>query len=423
MPGALDGIKILEFTQIIAGPFGGMMLSDMGADVIKVEPLQGEPWRLARQFIPGESKTFMSLNRGKRSLPLDLTKPKAMDIVRQMIPEVDVIIINARPDVPEKLGIDFETLAKINPRLIYCDNTAFGRNGPHAYRPGYDLIVQAISGLMASEGKIQDGVPQLISSTAVADFATGIAIAWGVCAALYVRERTGKGQKIDTNLLGTALAVQTGSFMEVAAIDTESRQEFTETLAALREGGASYEEMDYQYRSVLSPWRGGNIYYRTYAAKDGVFAIACLSDHLRRRAADILGIDDPRFEAGYDPFDDQAIAAGEALVPVAEELFKQRTVDEWLTEFDKVGVPAGPVRFVPELMDDEQVTANNLIVDLEHSLAGSVRMVGPMINMSDTPLEAQSASPALGEHTDEILSGLGFQSDEIQTLRDDGVTR
>jgi len=423
MPGALDGIKILEFTQIIAGPFGGMMLSDMGADVIKVEPLQGEPWRLARQFIPGESKTYMSLNRGKRSLPLDLTKPEAMDIVRQMIPDIDVIIITARPDVPEKLGIDYETLAEINPRLIYCDNTAFGRNGPHAYRPGYDLIVQAMSGLMASEGKLVDGVPQVISSTAVADFATGIAIAWGVCAALFVRERTGKGQKIDTNLLGTALGVQTGSFMEVAAFDAESRQEFTTTLSALREGGATYTEMDEQYRSILSPWRGGNIYYRTYAAKDGVFAVACLSDHLRKRVADILGIDDPRFRPGWDAFDEQAIAEGEALVPVVEDLFKQRTVDEWLNDFDEVGVPAGPVCFVPELLDDPQVTANNLVVDLEHSLAGSVRMVGPMISMSDTPLEAQGASPALGEHTDEILSALGFQPDAIQKLRDDGVTK
>ena len=150
MPGALDGIKILEFTQIIAGPFGGMLLADMGADVIKVEPLEGEPWRLALQFIPGESKTFMSLNRGKRSLPLDLTRSEALDIIRKMIPDFDVVGSNARPDVPAKLGIDYESLSAINPKIIYCDNTAFGRKGPDANRPGYDLIVQAMSGLMAS---------------------------------------------------------------------------------------------------------------------------------------------------------------------------------------------------------------------------------------------------------------------------------
>ena len=127
MPGPLDGIKILEFTQIIAGPFGGMLLADMGADVIKIEPLEGEPWRLALQFIPEESKTYMSLNRGKRSLPLDLSTPQGVAIVHKMIPDVDAVVINARPDVPAKLGIDYETLSAINPRLIYCDNTAFGR--------------------------------------------------------------------------------------------------------------------------------------------------------------------------------------------------------------------------------------------------------------------------------------------------------
>ena len=244
MPGALDGIKILEFTQIIAGPFGGMLLADMGADVIKVEPLEGEPWRLALQFIPGESKTFMSLNRGKRSLPLDLTRPEASDIIRKMIPDIDVVVINARPDVPAKLGIDYESLSAINSKIIYCDNTAFGRQGPDANRPGYDLIVQAMSGLMASEGKIKDGYPQQITSTAIADYATGIAIAWGVCAALFVRERTGKGQKVDTTLLGSALGVQTGGFMEIESFDGELRRDVLQTLAALREAGVPYEQVD-----------------------------------------------------------------------------------------------------------------------------------------------------------------------------------
>ncbi len=422
MAGPLEGIKVLEFTQIIAGPFGGMMLADMGADVIKVEPVGGEPWRLALEFIPGESKTYMSLNRGKRSLPLDLTNPEAVAVVHRMMPDIDVVVINARPDVPDKLGIDYETLSAINPRVIYCDNTAFGRNGPHSYRPGYDLIIQAMSGLMAAEGKIKDGVPQLITSTAMADFATGIAIAWGVCAALFHRERTGRGQKVETTLLGTALGVQTGSFMEIDAFDAERRAEFLSVLSAMRESGASYEEMDEQYIQMVSPWRGGNIYYRTYKAADGVLAVACLSDRLRKRVADILGIDDPRFSPGYDPFDEDTIAHSQELVRVAETLFRERTVDEWLETFDSVGVPAGPVRYIQELMDDEQVRANGLSVELEHSLAGKVKMVGPIINMSETPLEAMSASPALGEHTDEILAAMGYSQDEISGLKADGVT-
>ena len=423
MAGPLAGIKVLEFTQIIAGPFGGMMLADMGADVIKVEPVEGEPWRVALEFIPGESKTYMSLNRGKRSLPLDLTRPEAVEIIHRMIPEIDVVVINARPDVPDKLGIDYETLSEINPRIIYCDNTAFGRSGPDSYRPGYDLIIQAMSGLMAAEGKIRDGVPQLITSTAVADFATGIAIAWGVCAALFHRERTGRGQKVETTLLGTALGVQTGSFMEIDAFDAERRAEFLAVLNAMRESGASYEEMHEQYVQIVSPWRGGNIYYRTYQASDGALAVACLSDRLRKRVADVLGIDDPRFKPGFDPFDEETIAYSEKLVEEAEELFRERTVREWLDTFDSVGVPAGPVRYIQELLEDEQVEANGLSVELEHTLAGKVKMVGPIIGMSDTPLEATSASPALGEHTNEILLSMGYSQEEISGMKTDGVTR
>ncbi len=423
MAGPLAGIKVLEFTQIIAGPFGGMMLADMGADVIKVEPVEGEPWRVALEFIPGESKTYMSLNRGKRSLPLDLTSPEAVEIIHRMIPEIDVVVINARPDVPNKLGIDYETLSSINPRIIYCDNTAFGRSGPDSYRPGYDLIIQAMSGLMAAEGKIRNGVPQLITSTAVADFATGIAIAWGVCAALFHRERTGRGQKVETTLLGTALGVQTGSFMEIDAFDAERRAEFLAVLNAMRELGASYEEMHEQYVQIVSPWRGGNIYYRTYQASDGALAVACLSDRLRKRVADVLGIDDPRFSPEFDPFDEGTIAYSEKLVEEAEELFRERTVQEWLDIFDGVGVPAGPVRYIQELLEDEQVEANGLSVELEHTLAGRVKMVGPIIGMSETPLEATSASPALGEHTDEILLAMGYSQEEISGMKTDGITR
>ena len=211
--------------------------------------------------------------------------------------------------------------------------------------------------------------------------------------------------------------------MEVASFDGERRHDFLADLEGMRESGASYEEIDAHYRSALSPWRRGNVYYRTYQARDGVLAVACLSDRLRKKVADILGIDDPRFQSGYDVLSEEAVASSERLAEVAEKLFREKTVEDWLEAFDRAGVPAGPVRFVEELLDDEQVAANDLVVELDHPLAGKLRMVGPIISMSETPLSVQGASPTLGEHTDEILASLGLDDEAIQQLRNDGVTR
>ena len=424
MPGALDGIRILEFTEIIAGPFGGMLLADMGADVIKIEPPWGDPWRHPFPIEPGESKTFISLNRGKRSLPLDLTKQEGRDVVYRLIPETDVVIINYRPDVPYNLGIDYETLSAINPRIVYCENTAYGREGPHSQRPGYDLIAQAMTGLMASEDKIQDGVPQQVSSTPVADVSTGIATAWSVCAALYHRERSGKGQKIETNLLASALAAQSTRFMEVERVDTELRAEFYEGMQLMKEAGVPYTDIHAYYREHFDSRRGRgfSIYYRTYQAADGVLAVGCLSDPLRKRLIDLVGLRDIRFEPDFDMHSQEAHEFYEKLNGQMENIFRQRSVSEWLRLLDDAGVPAGPVRFVEELVDDEQVVSNGLVIELDHSVVGKVKMVGPMLKMSETPLTPTLASPALGEHTDEILSAYGYTPEQIGRLRERSVT-
>ncbi|MGE0544537.1 MAG: CaiB/BaiF CoA transferase family protein, partial [Dehalococcoidia bacterium] len=243
MAGALEGIRVLEFSQIIAAPFCGMLLADMGADVIKVEPPDGEAWRLFAQFIPLESKTFISLNRGKKSLPLDINTPEARAIVHKLVKDVDVVLLNYRPDVPARAGIDYETLSAINPRLVYCENTAFGRKGPDSYRPGYDIIIQAMSGLMASENKVVNGVPQVVSATAVADFATGIMMAYGITAALLAREKTGRGQKVEAALLASALAVQTSGFTYIDAIDDAWQPKFLSDLQEARDAGAAWDDM------------------------------------------------------------------------------------------------------------------------------------------------------------------------------------
>ncbi|MCL0044417.1 CoA transferase [Dehalococcoidia bacterium] len=422
MPGPLDRVRILDFTEIIAGPFGAMLLADMGADVIKVEPPWGEPWRVAQEFVPLESRTYLSLNRGKRSLPLDLTKPKSRDIVYKLIPSIDVVIINYRPDVPYKLGIDYETLAAINPRLIYCENTAFGPLGPHSQRPGYDIIIQAMSGLMAGDSKMVGGVPQQVTATAVADYATGLAIAWGVCGALYARECTGSGQKLEATLLATALALQGTPFLQVDAIDREARTEFIEDITLLRDNGRPYHEVFSRYEATRTkPVQ--NIYYRTYQTKDSVLAVGCLSDPLRKKMATALNLRDIRFEVDYDPASDEAYAFAQEITSKTEMIFLEKTTKEWCRILDAAGVPCGPVKFVEELLEDEQVLANDLVVELEHSIVGSLKMVGPTLKMSDTPLGVKSASPALGEHTNEILGNLGYSRYEIQKLRDEGVTR
>jgi crotonobetainyl-CoA:carnitine CoA-transferase CaiB-like acyl-CoA transferase len=423
MAGPLAGVRVLEFTEIIAGPFAGMLLSDMGAEIIKVEPPEGESWRLFAPFVPGESRGYISLNRGKRSITLDLARSEAQEIVRRLAPETDVVLVNYRPDVAAKLRIDYETLAAINPRLVYCDNTAFGRRGAQAHRPGYDIIVQGLSGVMATEGKTQDGLP-LMNAIPVADYSTGIMMAWAVCAALFARERTGRGQRIDTTLLGSALAVQGAHFQLVESVDREWRDAFSDRLRQAREDGETYEELRKYLLAVRPLATAGNIQYRVYKTKDSYIVVGALSVALRRKLCDAIGVEDTRIgNPDWDPTLPASRAYGKQLVEQAEAVFLERTTDEWLRLFDERGVPAGPFKFTQELLDDPQVVANDLQVTVEHPLAGTVHMVGPPLQMSETPLAVQGPSPALGQHTDEILASLGYSGEQIASMREAGAIK
>ena len=419
MPGPLHGVKVVEFTEIIAGPFAGMLLSDMGADVIKVEPPWGDPWRGTQPISPTESRVFIAYNRGKRSITLDLNTEAAADVLARLIPQMDVAIVNYRPDVAARLGVDYDSLSAINPRLIYCENTAFGRQGPDSWRPGYDMILQAMTGIMAAESKVSNGAPMHVVSSPFVDTSAGLCLAWCVCAALFHRERTGRGQKVETTLLGLALAMLGMRFVEVESLDKEHNAATLESLAALRDAGVSYPEL-LQIYEADHPVSPGNIYYRSYQTANGVVSLGCLSDPLRRRLLDVLGLTDIRFDPGYNPRSQEAIAFGDELIRQAQEVFLQRTAVEWLDVLDSNGIPAGPVRFIEEVFDDPQVQANNLVARLEHRDVGPLRMVGPLASFSETPLEP-TPPPALGQHTDQVLAELGFSTAEIEGWRQTGA--
>ncbi|MPZ99666.1 MAG: hypothetical protein GEU80_10090 [Dehalococcoidia bacterium] len=310
--GPLNGVKVLEFTQIIAGPMSCQLLADLGADVIKVEPPGGEPWRLNAQFIPLESKTYAGLNRGKKSLAVDVGSPKVQEAIHRLVKEMDVIVINYRPDVAKRLRIDYDTLAGIKPDLVYMDNTAFGREGPWANRPGYDIVVQAASGLMSSVGKVdKDGTP--LVPPAFADTTTAYSMALGVCAALFYKAMTGKGQRVETSLLVNALTTHMSAFMSLPAADGDTREMFLKALEDARASGMPYADFLELRNEMMRRQAGGNVYYRAFLTSNGAIAIGALSKGLRDKVRAALNIEHNRDEPDYNPLDPAQIEADKQL--------------------------------------------------------------------------------------------------------------
>ena len=433
MAGPLAGVRILDYTEVIAGPYGASLLGDMGAEVIKIEPVDGEPLRSQTPFRPHESRGFLAYNRGKQSLAVNLRDPRGQQIVHDLARTADVFITNYRPDTPGRLGVDYETLSALNPRLIYVRSTAFGPNGPLANNSGYDIITQAYTGIMTSIGGERDGLPTTIP-TAIADLSTGLVNAWSVCGALYARERTGEGQLIDTSLLATAMTVQPSRYLTIKDLDHERHQEISSAIEQAHQTSSYLDGKELVSQARMFEMQGRtpiptsdrvpSIYYRTYRAADGFVAVGCLSPALRKKFCKALDIHDRRYDHPLiDPMTDEFREIGLELTRVVEPRFLSRTVAEWLKHFDHSGVPAGPVLFAEELRDDEQVRANNLIVSVPHESLGEVEMVGPVALMSKTPLEVRTAAPALGAHTDAILSALGYAPDAIATLRSERVIR
>jgi formyl-CoA transferase len=416
--GPLAGVRVLEFSQIVAAPVCGMNLADLGADVIKVEPPGGEQTRRGASVAPNESKNFQALNHGKRSLVVDLQDDRGRELIHRIVPQIDVVLINYRLGVAERLGIDYETLRGLRPDLIYWQNTGFGAQGPEAYRAGSDIVAQAFSGLMALDAKTNDdGAPDLVSSP-VADIASGIGAAMGIVAALYHRGRTGRGQLIGTSLLRTALFLMGGSVMREPVHDAVLRDPLQAKVEAVREQGGSWEEI-LQTRSELRSLYGAFLlYYGGYRAKGGAVVLGALTSANRDAMREVLGIAGQEHSDGpdFDIMDPQNRAQADQWKRKIRAKFLTRTVDEWVADFDAAGAPVSPVYLPEEMADNPQVLADGMIEHLEHSVTGKQRVVGPIVTMSETPTAVPRAAPALGEHVSEVLLEFGLSQSEIGEL-------
>ena len=426
MPGPLDGIRVLELTQIIAGPMCGVMLSDFGADVIKIESPQGDGTRVIGQFAPNESKGYHVFNRGKRGIVLNLQSESGRSVLHRLIRDFDVFLINARPGVAQRLGVDYETLSGHNERLIYLDNTAFGPEGPSADRAGADIIAQAYSGLMVGDGKMDpQGNPTLITATTPADFGAAFNGAAAVCAALFHRERSGRGQLIETSLLGAALTMQNYIASRQPVSDAILVQPSRDAMQEVRERGGSYREL-LEARSGLRSVTGSAylLYYGGYQTADGAIMLGCVTPPNRQQVRDALGLseaDDATDAPGFNALDPESAAIVEHAQRTIADRFRSNTTAYWMARLDAAGAPASEVNTPEDILDDPQVQAIGARLELEHPLTGEETLIGPTIRMSDSPVESQGPSPVLDADTDDVLREHGYGDDQIAELRASGA--
>lgn len=420
MAGPLEGIRVLEFGSFVAGPWGGQLLADMGADVVKIEPPAGDPWRHANSFTKNESRVFTPLNRGVRSICLDLKQDSARATLRKLIESADGIISNNRKDTALKLGIDYETVSKINPRLVYVDITAYGPDGHMADMPGFDLIVQGYTGAVSSEGKItENGQPEVVWSSSYIDFSTGYAAANGILAGIVGRSNTGMGQLVSTSLLANAIAMQTLRIADIEGLPAPSRTWFENERLELIKNGASYREIQDSYQMAVRPliYR---CYYRAYKTLDGGLALGTLAVHARARLLDVFGLKDPRVtDPEYDHTTPEAEVLGLRLIDEFESIFASNTTDHWFKELRSHDIPCEPIRFVEEMVDDEQVLANDYVVELQHHTGHKIRTSGPILTF-DAGMPELKSSPSLGQHTDEVLGDIGYSTEQIAEMRAEG---
>ncbi|MEM7254801.1 MAG: CoA transferase [Pseudomonadota bacterium] len=414
------GIRVVEFGQFVAVPFCAQLLSDGGADVIKVESLQGDPTRHFSQLAPGQTRVFLSRNRGKRSLPLSLRAEGASLVLDALLAWADVVLTNFRPGLAVQFGLDAESLAKSHPSLIVGNVTAFGTKGPDANLAGMDIVVQARSGLMTANGRTVDGRPAS-GDPVSADYMCATTLAFGVASALLRRERTGRGGSIDVSLMHAAMALANNQLIRSEHHDRAEHEAAKATLSAQRIAGVSYEE---QAESLPAsrpiPFR--YLYFRTYDTADGTVAVACIARKLREAFIETLGFSDKGLD-DPDPSGREWQAYYHELRTQCEVAFRKRSGAEWIATFSAIGVPIGEVRFPLELFDDEQALANEMIVSLDHPEIGELRVVGPTVRMDGDGFRAKAPTAPLGVDTYDVLRDIGLSAEDVDTLIQSNVTK
>jgi crotonobetainyl-CoA:carnitine CoA-transferase CaiB-like acyl-CoA transferase len=412
------GIEVVEFGQFIAVPFCAQLLAEGGAHVVKVESLEGDPVRHLAPLAPGETRHFISRNRGKHTLPLDLRHPRAKAVIDRLLARADVVLTNFRPGFAAELGLDWPSLGPRFPRLVVGNVSAFGPRGPDAQRAGMDLVVQARSGLMAGMGRVVDGVPSGGESP-IADYMCAMTLAFGIASALLRRERTGRGGEVDVALLMAALLAQNNTLVRVHAVDGPAHAELGRRLAALRAEGRPFAEQAALMPGTRTPGMI-NVYYRTYATRDAAVAVACVSPGLQRTFMKTLGLRDDAHD-GAVPAEGVAAHYGD-LKARAEAVLRSRTCAEWKEIFDGAGVPAGPVLFPLEMLDDEQALANGMLHDLPHPAVGPVRVLSTPLRLDGDGFRPGPPTAPFGSEARAILADLGLDDAEVARLIADGVT-
>ncbi len=390
----LKGIRVLDLTRVLAGPYCAMMLCDMGAEVIKVErPGTGDDARFFGPFIKGESGYYMSLNRGKKSITLNLKHEEGKEIVRRLIKKVDVILENFRPGTMKKLGLGYQDIKKVNPKIIYASTSGYGQTGPISRMAGYDIVAQAVGGIMSITGS-PDGLPTRVG-TSIADILAGMFTAYGVTIALYYRDRIGKGARIDVAMVDSVASVLENAIVRYFAT------------------GKSPKPIGSRHPS-LAP-------FDMFKTKDGYIVIAIGNEKLWHRFCQAMGregfLKDPRFVNNK-----KRLANERVLKSLIERWTKKKTVKELLITFNEVGIPCGPVNSMERMVRHPQILFRNMIQEIRHPVAGRIKMAGVPLKMAGFSDKIPGRPPLLGEHTEEILKKyLRYSPKRIKELRKEGV--